>query len=182
MMVLGIPLGIGTSLLAKPIILLLYGTEYYPSVITLQILVWAIVFTFAGASYIQLLQSTNKQLIITKISLACLVMNVILNLILIPSYSYVGASFATIATEAVLNGYIIYVTYKLGYGTSYKVVLKDLSKIFVATAVMTLFIWYFINLNFFLLVAAAIIIYFIVLYIVKGIDDVDMEILKRIRG
>lgn len=182
MMVLGIPLGIGTSLLAKPIILLLYGTAYYPSIIALQILVWAIVFTFAGASYIQLLQSINKQLIITKISLACLVMNVILNLILIPSYSYVGASFATIATEAVLNGYIIYVTYKMGYGTSYKVVLKDLSKILVATAVMTLFIWYFINLNFFVLVAAGIIIYFIALYLVKGIDDVDIEILKQIRG
>jgi len=182
MMVFGIPIGIGTSLLAKQIILLLYGTEYYPSIIALQILVWAIVFTFAGASYTQLLQSTNKQLIITKISLVCLVMNVILNLILIPPYNYVGASVTTIITEAVQNGYIIYITYKLGYGTSYKIVLKDLLKIFMATAVMAIFIWYFINLNFFVLVTAAIIIYFIALYIVKGIDEVDIEILKKIRG
>lgn len=182
MMVVGIPLGFGTSLLAKQVILLLYGAEYIPSIIALQILVWAVVFTFAGAPYIQLLQSTNKQLIITKISIVCLVINIILNLILIPRYSYVGASIATVITEAILVCYIIFITYRLGYGTSYSIVLKDLTRILIATTIMSIFIWYFNNQNFFLLIITAIIIYFIALYIVKGIDEVDIEILKKIKG
>jgi len=182
MLIVGIPLGVGTSILAKPLILLLYGTGYEQSIIALQILVWTIVFTFAGASYIQLLQSINKQMIITKISIFCLIINIIINLILIPPYSFVGASIATLITEIVLVSYIIFVTYKMGYGISSKVVFNDLSKILVSTLVMGLFLWYFIGLNFFLLGISGVIIYFVVLYLVKGIDEIDMEIINKLRN
>ena len=182
MLIAGIPLGVGTSILAKQVILLLYGTGYEPSILALQILVWTIVFTFAGASYTQLLQSINKQMIITKISIICLIINIIINLILIPPYSYVGASIATLITEIVLVSYIVFITYKTGYGISYSVVLNDSSKVIVSTLVMGLFLWYFIGLNFFLLVASGTIIYFVALYLVKGIDEVDMEIIKKLRN
>ena len=178
MIIIGIPIGLATIFLAKDLILLIYGTGYSESIICLQILVWAIVFTFAGASYVQLLQSINKQMIITKISLVCLVINVILNLILIPHFSYIGASFATLVTELILVNYIIYMTYRLGYGISYKTVLNDLFRVLIAATVMSLFIWYFINLNFFVLVISGTIIYLICLYLVKGIDEVDMGIIR----
>jgi O-antigen/teichoic acid export membrane protein len=180
MIIIGIPIGFATTLLAKDIILFLYGPGFAESVIVLQILVWAIVFTFAGAAYNQLLQSTNKQLIITKISLVCLVINIILNLILIPGYSYIGASIATFITEVILVAYIIFITYKLGYGISYKVVFTDIIKVLIATSIMSLFIWYFNNINFIILVFIAAIIYFIILYFVNGIDEVDMDLLKDI--
>ncbi|MTK63825.1 MAG: flippase [Methanobacterium sp.] len=181
MLIAGIPLGLGTSILAKQVILLLYGTGFDESVAALQILVWTVVFTFAGASFTQLLQSINKQIIITKISLFCLCVNIVLNLILIPPYSYVGASIATLITEIVLVSYIIFITYKLGYGISYSAVVRDLSRILVATLVMGLFLWYFIYLNIFLLIVAGTIIYFVVLYLVKGIDDVDMDVIRKLR-
>ena len=180
MIILGIPIGLGTTFLAKDIILLIYGSGYIESIIALQILVWAIVFTFAGASYVQLLQSINKQMIITKISLFCLIINVILNLILIPRFSYIGASVATVITEVILVNYIIYMTYKLGYGISYKTVLNDLFRVLIAAGVMSLFIWYFIEFNFIVLVILGAFIYLLSLYIVKGVDDVDIGILKRI--
>jgi O-antigen/teichoic acid export membrane protein len=182
MLIIGIPLGFGSSLLAKDIILILYGTGYVQSIICLQIMVWAVVFTFVGASSIQLLQSTNKQIIITKISLVCLFINIIINLILIPQYSYVGASIATLITEIILVSYIVYITYKMGYGISYTIVLKDLYKILIAATMMGIFIWYFINSNLIFILVAATVIYFVVLYLVKGIDDVDMDILKKLRN
>ena len=181
MIIIGIPIGLATIFLAKDLILLIYGTGYSESIICLQILVWAIVFTFAGASYVQLLQSINKQMIITKISLVCLVINIILNLILIPHYSYIGASVATVITEVILVNYIIYMTYRLGYGISYKTVLNDLFRVLIAATVMSLFIWYFNNLNFFVLVISGTIIYLLCLYIVKGIDDVDIGLIRGIR-
>ena len=181
MIILGIPIGLGTTFLAKDLILLIYGAGYTESIISLQILVWAIVFTFAGASYVQLLQSINRQTIISKISLVCLVINVILNIILIPHYSYIGASIATVITEIILVNYIIYITYRLGYGIAYKTVLNDLFRVLIAAGVMSLFIWYFIELNFFVLVISGTIIYLLCLYLVKGVDDVDMDLLRGIR-
>ena len=179
--IIGVPIGFGTTILADKIILLIFGLGYTQSITALQILIWTMVFTFAGASFVQLLQSINKQLIITKISGVCVIINIMLNLILIPKYSFIGASFATVLTEIVLVGYIFFATYKLGYGIPYKLVVTDLSKVLLAALVMSIFIWYLKGLNLFLLVIVAILVYFTVLYIVKGIDKTDIKLLKQLK-
>ena len=96
MIIIGIPIGFGVTILAKKIIILIFGIEYLGSVIALQILIWTIVFTFTGATFIRLFEATNRQLIIAKISAVCLVANILLNLILIPKFSYIGACIATV--------------------------------------------------------------------------------------
>ena len=180
MVILGIPTGAGTTLLADKIILLIFGQGYIQSILALQILIWTVVLTFIGAAFVQLLQSINKQLIITKISVICLIINIILNLILIPHYSYIGASFATLVTEIILVGYILLISYKLGYGISFKTITNDSSKVLVATAIMSIFVWYSKSLNLFLLILIAILIYFATLYLVNGIDDDDIFLIKEI--
>ena len=117
--------------------MLIFGSGYSQSVLALQILIWTMVFTFAGASFVQLLQSVNRQIVITKISIICVLINILLNLVLIPRYSYIGASFATLLTEVVLVAYIISTSYKLGYGIPKKTVLKDFFKVLGATLIMT---------------------------------------------
>jgi len=107
-------------------------------------------------------------------------LTIIINLILIPKYSYIGASFATLLTEILLVGYIIYACYKLGYGIDSKVVINDLSEVLIATSIMSAAIWYFNGLNLFILVIAGIFIYFICLYLVKGIDEEDIYLVKKI--
>ncbi len=180
MLIIGIPMGFGTTLLSDKIILLIFGQGYTQSIPALQILIWTMVFTFIGAAFVQLLQSINKQLIITKISMLCVVINIILNLILIPKFSFIGASFATLITEIVLVGYVLLISYKLGYGISHETVLKNLSKVLVATAVMSISIWYFRSLSLFPLLFIGILIYFISLYLVKGVDEEDIFLIKEI--
>lgn len=181
MIIFAIPIGVGTTLLADKIILLIFKEGFTQSIIALQILIWTIVLTFAGAAFVQLLQSINKQLIITKISGICVIINILLNLVLIPKFSYIGASFATVITEIVLVGYIILACYKLGYSIDRRVALIDLSKVLLATLIMGAFVLYFRNsLNLFILVIAATIIYFISLYFVKGIDEEDKFLIKEI--
>ena len=109
------------------------------------------------------------------------IINIILNLVLIPSFSYIGASFATLVAAITSTGYIFLVTYKIGYGIPYKIVINDLSKILFATLTMSIFILYFKELNVFLLSFMATLLYFIVLYIVKCIDEVDIMLLKQLR-
>lgn len=181
MLIIGIPMGFGTTILADKIIMLIFGSGYSQSVLALQILIWTMVFTFAGASFVQLLQSVNRQIVITKISIICVLINILLNLVLIPRYSYIGASFATLLTEVVLVAYIISTSYKLGYGIPKKTVLKDFFKVLGATLIMSIFLIFFKDLNLFILIISGIIIYFISLYLLKGVDDMDMALIKELR-
>jgi O-antigen/teichoic acid export membrane protein len=182
MLMIGFPLAIGVTLLANKLILLIFGQEYVQSIIALQILIWTIVFTFAGASFVQLLQSTNNQFVLTKISGICVIINVILNLIFIPKFSYIGASIATLITEIILVGYIIRANYNIGFGIKSDLIVKDISKILFSCLIMGSFIWYFKSLNIFILIILAILLYLGILYFIKGFDDVDIRIFREIIG
>lgn len=181
MIILGIPLGAGITILADKIILLIFGSGYAQSITALQILIWTIVVSFAVAPFMQLLQSINKQLILTKISVLSAIINIILNLVLIPKFSYIGASFATLIASIVAVVYVTAITYDLGYGIPVKLVISDLSKVLFATLIMTMFILYFKELNLFLLSIMAMLLYFISIYLVGCIDEVDIMLLKQLR-
>lgn len=180
MIMIGIPIAIAFTILADRIILLLFGNGYGPSIIVLQILIWTIVFTFAGAGFVRLLEATNKQLLMTKISVLSVLVNFLLNLILIPKFSLIGASIATVFTEIVLITGVFRVSYNYGYGIPLKNIFNDLYKIIISSLLMGIFILYMQNLNLLILIFLAIITYFSVLYILKGIDEKDIYILKKI--
>ncbi len=182
MLLIALPLGIGVTLLSNRIILLIFGADYLNSVIVLQIIIWTAVFTFAGAAFVKLFESINKQMIITKISAICVIVNIFLNLLLIPKYSYVGASISTTITEIILVGSIFAVTPKIGYGINYKKTLKIILKVLIASLIMGIFIWYFQSLNLLILVCLAILLYLIILCLIKGIDNDDIALIKQIIG
>nr|WP_319374585.1 flippase [uncultured Methanobacterium sp.] len=88
------------TVIANPIISLVFGENFSGSVFALQIIIWS-----AAIMYITMLQgnviiTANKQLFSFKITIMAAIFNIALNLILIPHYSYIGASLATLITEA----------------------------------------------------------------------------------
>jgi len=180
MIMIGLPLGIGVTLLSEQIILLIFGNNYINSIIVLQIIVWTIVITFAGATYVKLLESINKQLIITKISIISLIANIMLNLLLIPKLSYIGASISTVVTEIILVGSIFVISYKIGYGINNKKTFEIIIKALVSSIIMGFFIWYFKGLNLVILVILAVLIYFTIIYLIKGLEKEDIDLIKQI--
>lgn len=179
MIMIGVPLGIGTTLLANEIITILFGKGYIESVGALQILIWATVSTFANATFVQLFQSINKQMIVSKITFIGLIFNILLNLIFIPMYSYMAASFNTLLTEFIVAIFLIVLASKNGF-LNPKKTLMDFIMILIAATAMALFIFIFKNLNLYLLIVLSAIIYFIVLFLTKTINHEDIEIMKRI--
>ncbi|MDD1761181.1 MAG: flippase, partial [Methanothrix sp.] len=179
MLILCLPLGIGTTLIADKIILFVFDVAFAKSIIALQILIWTTVLTFAGAAFVKLLESTNRQRIITKISLICVVVNVLLNLLLIPKFSYVGSSIVTVVTEFVLVGSIIVLTYRLGSGIPLSIIKDYLVRILFSSLIMSAFILYFQNLPLIYLIIFAGFVYFVTLYLVRGIDSEDMMLLRQ---
>ena len=177
---IGIPIGVGITLLANEIILTIYGIDYMPSVIAFQILTWAIVFIFARTAFERALESSNRQIILTKVFGVCVVINIILNLILIPKYSYVGASIATLLTDFTVFTIIFIYSIKNGYNTQIKRIVKDTSKIIIASIIMGFFIEYFRNQNIFIIIFTAAIIYFFIILVINGINKEDIKLVKNI--
>ncbi|MCE7698079.1 MAG: flippase [Methanobacterium paludis] len=182
MLIIGIPMGLGVSILSSNIINILFGNTYSGAANALQILIWATVFTFLNATIIQLFQSTNKQMVITKITGLCMLENIALNLVFIPKFSYIAASFNTVITEFTVLILLILVLSKGTYRNTIikKNILNNMLKIILSSAVMGLSVWYFKNLNLLIPIIAGIIIYFACLYVTRVVNKDDITILTNI--
>jgi len=87
---------IGCFIFGKFVILLMFGKEFIESVLILKLVSIGGFFLFLNLVNIYYLNATNKPIINAYIFILGAVMNIILNLILIPKYSYVGAAISSI--------------------------------------------------------------------------------------
>ncbi len=108
---LGFPIVIGGGIAAKDLILLFFGREYLPSVVTFAILLGYTFFCFVGSLLANLLIACGRQIADMWISFFLVILNIGLNLFLIPLYNYNGAAVATVITETI--GVLIYFSYAL---------------------------------------------------------------------
>ena len=106
LLMVGWPLTVGTFVLAHGLNGLL---RLFPqSEPALRILALGIVFMFVSNAFIAALNAIDRQALFTWAAGASMVVNVALNLVLIPLYGYLGAAWATVATELVLVGVALY--------------------------------------------------------------------------
>lgn len=94
------PMAAGLILLAHPIIEVFSGPTYGPSAFTLQITAPIIIFTgFSALLGLQMLYPQGKENLVIAASLTGAVINVLINLLLIPQYAQYGAAFASFLAE-----------------------------------------------------------------------------------
>lgn len=94
---------IGMTLLAKPIVFILYGAEYSKTAAILAVAVWYITFGHYGSVRNIWILAENKQKYLTGINIAGASANVLLNFILIPIWGAVGAAIASVITQFFTN-------------------------------------------------------------------------------
>lgn len=177
MSMLAFPIGVGTTLLADRIIILIFGPEYMPASRALQILIWSVVCIYLSSSYGQLVRSSNKQDIEMKITAMGAVLNTVLNFIFIPKFSYVGASVTTLATEFFVL--LVYIYVLCESEISIRHLVKHVGRALIASTIMGVFVWSFANSNIFIIVVIAAVIYFTsYFFILKGLDDIDAKIIN----
>ena len=95
-------MSVGGFALAERFILLFYGVEYQPSIPAFEILIWLLAGSFGSYIFTTTLNSSNREKTVTLIILCCCLLNIALNFALIPKWSHIGASVATIVTELCL--------------------------------------------------------------------------------
>ena len=175
--IIGFLIAVGVTILAEKIILLIYGEGFIPSIITLRILIWVAALMFITYLFGNVLGSIDKQAVIAKVSGINAVVNIVLNLILIPRYGYIGAAIATLATEAI------------GFALYFLFIAKHLQKVplprylwrpVISGVLMGMFLHFFKNTNLFVLVTLATVLYFIILHLLKTFPKEDLDLFKKI--
>jgi O-antigen/teichoic acid export membrane protein len=103
LLIMGWPASVGIFVLAAPLAPLLFGPGFGNAAAPLRILALALGIAFANNAFIGALNASDRQSSFSWAAGWSLIANVALNLALIPPFSYIGASWATVATEAVLG-------------------------------------------------------------------------------
>ena len=87
------------TLLAGPVIRIMYGEAYVPSIVPLQVITWYVAFSYLGVARNAWMVSENLQKYITPIYVGAAVANVAINYVLIPIWGATGAAVASLITQ-----------------------------------------------------------------------------------
>ncbi|NWJ45883.1 MAG: flippase [Chloroflexi bacterium] len=156
------PMAAGTTVLALPIINLLYSSAFEPSVPILIILGWCIIPTYLGIGVVQSLIAQDRQGVWAKVNVVSTIVNFVLNLGLITltqnlwNNGAVGAGITLLISEIVTTGIGLKL---LSKGTINRSFLLVLLRTLITTGVMVLVIWPLRELFFLLPIGVGVIVY-----------------------
>jgi len=177
--VLVVPLVVGTLFLADDVIKLIGGAGFAESGSVLRILVFALAFIFFGQFFNTILIIGNLQKrLMWALGFAAAV-NVVLNLIFIPRFSYVAAAYTSVITEFLV---VVVTAYMVAKKVKYVPSSEKLARIMSAGVLMAIFLYIFRELNFFVLALASAAMYFIFLWLFKAIETSEITSLISKKG
>ena len=96
---ISVVVSLGFSLLATPIIDVLYGSAYAPAAAPLRIITWYTAFSYLGVARNAWIVSYNKQNCLKYLYVGAAITNVILNALMIPLWGSSGAALASLLTQ-----------------------------------------------------------------------------------
>ncbi len=101
LLILGLPLAVGVTLLAEPLIVLIYGADFLPAVPVLQLMIWAVVVVVLTIPVARMMLVYNYQSAAGWTRGIGMGASVVLNLLLIPVFGIVGAGLARVLASLV---------------------------------------------------------------------------------
>ncbi len=105
---LALPACIGIALVADDLVVALFGAEFQPAALSLQIMsVTVLIMGVGNLLCYQMVISSGSEKLLIKPRIAAGIANVAINLLLIPKMQHLGAAIATVASELLINGLIL---------------------------------------------------------------------------
>ena len=176
----GFGLGFGTLAVSSNLIRAIYPEDFASAYLALNILIWALALIFVNSIQGSMIIAVGKQKLMPLITGSAAVVNIGLNLAVIPRYGIQGAAFTTVLAEIVAGGSCLYILRNFnGPANIMRIVIKTL----IAGFSMYAFLLAIEHYSLFLRVPLGIVIYFAALVILKGLTKTDLvplkEMLKR---
>lgn len=171
--VLAVPMSVGIFILAESLVVRLYTGAFQASVVPLKILVSSLLFVFLNYPVGYLLNATDRQARNTLHLGVVVAVNIVLNVLLIPKYTFVGTAIASLASSALYLTLNVLVARRIVPGEM-RALIVTLAKTTLAAGVMggaLFFLQRWFGLLPLLAVGGAI--YFLALFLVRGIRVSD---------
>ena len=179
LMIVIIPIAVATFFYSSDIMVFIYGHKYDEASSILVILIWTACLLFANGAGNTLLNSSHKEVSVTKIYLIAAIFNIILNFILIPYLSYIGAAITTVLSDILILIIQKYTIHKKGYKPD-KRLYYDLGKIILSSLILGIAL-HFLKLNMWIALPVGILIYFAVLIILRTFKN-DKDMINELLG
>ncbi|PIP26945.1 MAG: hypothetical protein COX30_04480 [Candidatus Moranbacteria bacterium CG23_combo_of_CG06-09_8_20_14_all_39_10] len=177
--VLIVPLIVAVLFLADSIIGLIGGAGFAEAGNVLRILVFALAFIFFGQFFNTILIVGNLQKRLMWTLGVAAIINVTLNLIFIPRFSYMAAAYTSVITEFVV---VVLTAYMAAKKLNYKPAMENFPGILSAGALMAVFLYVFKELNFFILAILSSAVYLVFLWIFKAVETSEITSLISKKG
>lgn len=174
--IVALPIGFGGVILSKPLIGLIYGSEYLGGVTAFRFLIWTVVVIFFSIIFSNGLQACNRQRSYLAIVGLGAVMNIVLNLILIPRYSLNGAAVATLISELL----VFVVAFQRFRAIVVVPFWRYVPKPLIASLGMSIFLVAGISWPVLLLIIGGVIVYGLLLYLIGGIGQNEWSIFRQL--
>ncbi|WP_406661236.1 flippase [Methanolobus sp. ZRKC3] len=175
LLIVMLPIVIVISSTSSEIIELVYGVEFIEASKPLSILVWSLVIISFNSVMSNMLIAAGQQKIYTLSTLISAIVNIMLNMILIPIWSYNGASIATVISN---SAFFLVSFYYISRNLYLFPVSKIVNPILCGCAmIITLNVLQF---SIILSVLTALIVYILALFATKSLDQDDINIIRKI--
>ncbi|MCD1296032.1 hypothetical protein CUJ83_13595 [Methanocella sp. CWC-04] len=175
--IISVPILFTLIILSRDIILLIFGEKFESSILILQIMSLYISFRFVNYVLGNTLSSINKEPSRTFCAFIVATVNIALNVMLIPAFSYTGAAVTTVVTEALLFVLYYYYNNRLFYKVPLKsLFFKPIIACFCTMMIVIVFNW----LNPILLAALSTACFITALIMTGAFDDYDKKLAKTL--
>jgi O-antigen/teichoic acid export membrane protein len=168
LLLIALPIATGITLLARPIVRLVYADAFDATIPALQIMIWAVVFAFINVPNARLVLVHNRQQQAGWMTGASMVVNIVLNLLLIPRYGIIGAAAARTTATAVL--FFQLYAYSQRY-LDVENILPLIVRPILAALIMAAAVWPIRHLPLFWPIIAGIIVYGAAAFFLKAIPE-----------
>ncbi|MBF0609071.1 MAG: oligosaccharide flippase family protein [Candidatus Magnetobacterium sp. LHC-1] len=170
-----VPTAVGGTMLAGPLMHLIYGGSYDAASTALGYLLWAGAIGVCNMVYIRGLWASARQGLYLRVVLVQAIVSLLLNAMLIGSFAIVGCAITALVVEAL--GLLLYVRAFRDIATIavHRFILKPV----VASAIMALFLYTTSGFNIAIEVLGGALVYIVSLYLIKGITRDELSMIYR---
>ncbi len=177
MTLISLPIAVGGAILSEDLIVILYTKEFLPSAASLRILVWDIPFLLYASFCGNLATVTRKEKGAARIYTLNAIFNVILNLVLIPRYSYIGASVVTVATD-ILSAFQFYLIFRGEFSLSgFRSILM---RLVLSVSIMALVLIFLPAWNILILISISFLVYLGLILVMHVPDKEEIALLRKV--
>jgi len=176
LLAVGLPIAIGLTLFGGPVLDLLFGDGFRAATSTLAVLIWTTIPYGFVRYHAYLLVSADRQRIDLRLNVVLSVLNVLLNLVLIPLWGHLGAACATLASISVYGlAQIVYIRRHLpGRAAPFVVSPAPL----VGAAALLTVAWSLADLGWIVALAAGGLVHLAVLWTAGFLNGDDLRVLR----